>query len=187
MVFSPIMEVSSQRTKRQGFYTHYFMRFKNIVWFQDISSWNWSFEDYPYKNNCLLNFIDSCIKSFLNNLYTPKVPKRNAFVKLPLLGITSFQIRKKLQKLFSNKLTSCNLKIIFTSPVSVKSFLPKMLLSGFSYKYKCGACNATYYGITKQDFKVRIWEYLGISHLTGRNGKDWQQQTNNDPGTPLML
>ena len=148
MVFSPIMEVSSQRTKRQGFYTHYFMRFENIVWFQDISSWNWSFmmrsfiQDCPYKNNFLLNFIDSCIKSFLNNLYTPKVmvpnlPKRNAFVKLPLLGITSFRIRKKLQKLFSNKLTSCNLKIVFTSPVSVKSFftfkdkLPKMLLSRF--------------------------------------------------------
>ena len=67
----------------------------------------------------------------------PNLPKRNAFVKLPLLGITSFRIRKKLQKLFSNKLTSCNLKIVFTSPVSVKSFftfkdkLPKMLLSGF--------------------------------------------------------
>ena len=70
--------------------------------------------------------------------YTPKVlvpnaPKRNVFVKLPFLGSNSFQIRKKHQKIFSNKLTSCNLKIAFTSPVSVKSFftfkdkLPKML------------------------------------------------------------
>ena len=45
----------------------------------------------------------SCIKSFLNKLYTPKVtvqnvPKRNVFVKLPFLGITPLQIRKKLQK-----------------------------------------------------------------------------------------
>ena len=43
-----------------------------------------------------------CVKSFLNKLYTPKVvvpnvPKRNVFVKLPFLGSTSFQIRKKLQ------------------------------------------------------------------------------------------
>ena len=66
----------------------------------------------------------------------PNVPKRNIFVKLPFLGNTSFQTRKKLQKLFSDKLTSCNLKIVFTSPVRVKSFftfkdkLPKMLLSG---------------------------------------------------------
>ena len=40
------------------------------------------------KNNYPLSFTDSCIKSFLNKLYTPKimvpnVPKRNVFVKLP--------------------------------------------------------------------------------------------------------
>ena len=80
----------------------------------------------------------------------PNVPKRNVFVKLPFLGSTSFQIRKKLQKLFSDKLTSCNLKIVFTSPVRVKSFftfkdkLPKMLLSVLLYKCNCGGCNATY-------------------------------------------
>ena len=134
------------------------------------------------KNNYALNFIGSCIKSFLNKLYTPKVvvpnvPKRNVFVKLPFLGSTSFQIRKKLQKLFSDKLTSCNLKIVFTSPVRVKSFftfkdkLPKMLLSGLVYQYKCGGCNATYYGKTKRHFKVRICEHLGISHLTEKKVK----------------
>ena len=53
------------------------------------------------KNNYPPNFIDSCIKSFLNKLHTPKVivrnvPKRNVFVNLPLLGSTSFQIRKNL-------------------------------------------------------------------------------------------
>ena len=61
------------------------------------------------KNNYPLNFVDSCIKSFLNKLYTPKVvipnvPKRNVFVKLPFFGSTSFQIRKKLQKLFNWRL-----------------------------------------------------------------------------------
>ena len=102
----------------------------------------------------------------------PNVPKRNVFVKLPFLGSTLFQIRKKLQKLFSDKLTSCSLKIVFTSPVRVKSFntfkdkLPKMLLSGLVYQYKCGDCNATNYGKTKHHFKVRIWGHLGISHLT---------------------
>ena len=106
-----------------------------------------------------------CIKSFLNKLYTPKVmvpnvPKINVFVKLPFLRITLFQIQKKLQKLFSSKLMSCSLKIVFTSPVRVKSFfifkdkLPKMLLSGLVYKYECGGCNSTYYGKTKHHFKV---------------------------------
>ena len=52
----------------------------------------------------------------------PNVRKRNLFVKLLFLGSTSFQIRKKLQKLISNKLATCNLKIVLTSPVRVKSF-----------------------------------------------------------------
>ena len=63
------------------------------------------------------------------------------------------------------------------SPVRVKSFftfkdnLPKMLLSGLAYKYKCGGCSVTYYGKTKRQFKVRICEHLGISHLTGKKVK----------------
>ena len=131
---------------------------------------------YPF------NFIDSYIKSFLNKLYTPKVvvsnvPERNVFVKLPFLGGTSFQIQKKLQKLFSDKLMSCNLKIVFTLLVRVKSFftfkdkLPKMLLPGLVYEYERGGCNATYYGKTKRHFKVRICEHLGISHLTEKKVK----------------
>ena len=115
-------------------------------------------------------------------MYTPKVTfqnvrKREVFVKLLFLGSTSFRIQKKLQKLFNDKLTSCNLKIIFTSPVRVKSFftfkdkLTEILLSGLIYKYKCGACNATYYDKTKRHFKVRICKHLGISHLTGKKLK----------------
>ena len=103
--------------------------------------------------------------------------KRNVFVKLPFLGSTSFQIRKKLQKLFNDKVTSCNLKIVFTRPVRVKSLftfkdkLPKMLLSGLVYKHQWGGCNATYYGKTKRHLKVRIGEQLDISHLTGKKVK----------------
>ena len=78
------------------------------------------------KNNYPFNFIDSCFKSFLDKLYTDEVMvlnvlKRNVFVKLLFLGSTS-KIRKNLQTLFSDKLTSCNLKIVFTSPVRVQSF-----------------------------------------------------------------
>ena len=46
-----------------------------------------------------------------------------------------------------------------------------MLLSGFAYKYKCGDCNATYYGKTKLHSEVRIYEHLGISDLTGKKLK----------------
>ena len=107
----------------------------------------------------------------------PNVPKRTVFVKLPFLGSTSSQIRKKLQKLFGDKLTPSNLKIVFTLPVSVKSFftlkdkLPKMLLWRLVYQYNCGGGNGTYYGKTRCHFKVRICEHLAISHLTEKKVK----------------
>ena len=49
----------------------------------------------------ILHFL---FKSFLNELYTPEiavqdVPKRDVFAKFSLLGNTSFQIWKKLQKI----------------------------------------------------------------------------------------
>ena len=46
-----------------------------------------------------------------------------------------------------------------------------MLLSGLVYQYKCGDCNAIYYGKTKHHFKVRICEHLDISHLTEKKVK----------------
>ena len=124
--FSPIMKVSFQRTKREDFYAHYFIGVLAYV----VTLGHFEIDHLKtilIKNNYPLNFIGSCIKPFLIKLYTPKVvvpnvPKRNVFVKLPFLGSTLFQIRKKLQKLFIDKLTSCNLKIVFTSPVRVKSF-----------------------------------------------------------------
>ena len=133
------------------------------------------------KNNYPSDFIDSWIKSFFNKLYTPKVFVENipkhVFVKLPSLGNTSFPIRKKPHKLFSDRLMSCNLKIVFTSLVRGKSFftfkdkLPKMLLSRPVYKCKCGGCNATYYGKTKRRFKDQICEHLSISHHIGKKVK----------------
>ena len=79
------------------------------------------------KNNYPFVFIDSYIKSFVNKLYTPKVvvpivPKRNVFVKLLFLGSTSFQFWRKLLKLFSDKLTSCHLKIVLRHPLESKAF-----------------------------------------------------------------
>ena len=79
-----------------------------------------------YLPNYSPNFIDSCSKQFLNKLYTSKVivqnvPKTDVLVKLPFFRTTSIQIQKKLQQLFTYKLIFCNLKIVFMSPVRVKS------------------------------------------------------------------
>ena len=181
--FSTIVKVSFQQTKRGFFHTLLHRSFsipcdfilKSIIW--RLSSWKTIIVRISWIR--VLNY--SCIR-VSNKLYTPKVivqdvPKRNIFVKLTFLGSTSFQIRKKFQKLFSDKLTSCDLKIVFTSPVRVKNVsifkdkLPKMLLSGHVYKNKCSGCNPTYYGKTKHHSKNQICAHLGISHLTGKKVK----------------
>ena len=146
-----------------------------MLWLEEISIWNWSFEYYPYKNNYPWISYIRALNHFLINYIHLKLWFRMYLKEMFLLSYRSSEvIRKKLQKLFSDKLTFCNLKVVFTPPVRVKNFfsfkdkLPKMLLSGLIYKYKCGDCSANYYGKTKDHFKVRIWEHLGISYLTGK-------------------
>ena len=36
------------------------------------------------------------------------------------------------------------------------------------YKYKCGSCNTTYYGLCERHCKVRWSEHLSISSYTGK-------------------
>ena len=77
------------------------------------------------KNTYPPNSIDLRIKSFLNKQHKTEVVvndvrKRVVSIELLFLVRASFQIRKKFQRLFANKLTSINLKTVFTSSVRVK-------------------------------------------------------------------
>ena len=60
------------------------------------------------------------------------------FFKVLHLGITSFQIQKKLQKLLTDKLMSCNLKVILKgkSFFTLKDKLPKCYFQD-SFKSIC--------------------------------------------------
>ena len=58
----------------------------------------------PCKNNYPQNFIGLCIKSFLNNLYTPKVVAQNVPRKIFLLSCHSWKVLLKFGKGFKNKL-----------------------------------------------------------------------------------
>ena len=76
-----------------------------------------------------------------------------------------------------NKLPHCNLRIVFQTKCKLINFftfkdkIPVFLRSGIVYKFKCGGCNATYYGKTKRHFKIRMCEHLGVSALTGKRVK----------------
>ena len=85
--FPPIMKVSFQRTKSGLLHTLLRRNF-SICW--DFKTFHFEIDHLKtilIKNNYPLNFIDLCIKSFFNKLYTPKVmvpnvPKRHVFVQI---------------------------------------------------------------------------------------------------------
>ena len=76
-----------------------------------------------------------------------------------------------------NNVSHCNFRIVFQTKCKLIIFftfkvkIPVFLRSGIVYKFKCGGCNATYYGKTKRHFKVRMCEHLGVSALTGKRVK----------------
>ena len=102
--------------------------------------------------------------------------------------VLCFKSKRKLQKIYTEKLTFCNSKIAFVSPVRAKTFfaskdnLPKMVLLVLVYSQKCSGYNVSSYGKTKHHFKVQICEHLGVSHLTRENMK-----TSNDKLTTIQL
>ena len=135
-----------------------------------------------YKNSYPRDFVDRCIKEFLDRVLTRKivvstVPKKDLMIVLTYLGKLSLQIRTRINRVMRNKFPHCNLRIVFQTKCKLINFftfkdkIPVFLRSGIVYKFKCGGCNATYYGKTKRHFKVRTCEHLGISALTGKRVK----------------
>ena len=134
------------------------------------------------KDNFPVNFIDSSIKSFLNNFFAPKVivhdiPKRDVFIKLSFSGSTLFQICKKLQKSLTEELTCFNLKTFLGHLLSSKAFSLSRISCLRYYaqdlhtNIRVAGCNVVFYGKTERHYKNRICEHLGISHTIGKKVK----------------
>ena len=135
-----------------------------------------------YQNSYPRDFVDKCIKEFLDRVLTWKVvvstvPKKDLMIVLPYSGKLSLQICTRNNRVMRNELPHCNLRIVFQTKCKLINFLtfkdkiPVFLSSGIVYKFKCGCCNATYYGKTKRHFKIRMCEHLAVSALTGKRVK----------------
>ena len=100
---------------------------------------------------------------------------------LPYLGKRSLQILTGINRVTKNKLPYCNLEIVFHKKCSFidlftyKDKIPVFLLSGIVYKFNRGGCNAIFYSKTKRHFKVRMFENLGVSALTGKRMKGFNE------------
>ena len=135
-----------------------------------------------YKNSYPSDFVEKCIKKFLDKVLTQKVvvstlPKKDLMIVLPYLGNLSLQIRTRINRVMKNKLPHCSFRIVFQSKCKLINFfvfkdkIPIFLRSDIIDKFKCGGCNATYYSTTKRHFIFRMCENLGVSALTGKREK----------------
>ena len=71
-----------------------------------------------FRNDYPCDFIDVCIKRFLNNIFIDKkvyalAPKKELVCVLPLIGKKSLQLRSKLVKSEKINLSCCLLKVVF--------------------------------------------------------------------------
>ena len=136
------------------------------------------FEKNGYDNK----FFDRCLQTFLNKIYSKKVPqhtvpKTDLYIFFPYLGKLSLSARSTLEKTIRDILPCVNLKVVFriknrlSSKFTFKDKISKEMRSLLCYKFQCSSCNATYYGKTKRHFKVRVSEHMGVSARTGKNIK----------------
>ena len=134
------------------------------------------------KNGYPENFIDKCFKNFLNNVHlvkenVPTVEKKHSLLVLPYLGIISLQTRTKLRQALKGVLNFCKLEIVFKCQARLsnssryKGPIPKDLISGVVYKFRCGLCNKSYYGETIRHLDIRSGEHIGVSPLTEKKVK----------------
>tara|TARA_Y100000310_G_scaffold202746_1_gene202988 strand:- start:291 stop:1547 length:1257 start_codon:yes stop_codon:yes gene_type:complete len=135
-------------------------------------------------------FIDRCVKTFLDKIFTVKktvitVPKKEIRICLPFLGKQSFELRTKLSKLIATHFPQVKLLVIFNSNNRLRNFfsfkdkIPISVRSHILYRYTCDGCNAIYIGKTRRHYKVRIFEYLGLSLATGKKYTYNSQNVNN--------
>ena len=114
-------------------------------------------------NNYPQNFMNQCIKKFLNKLFIKKdlnfiVSKRELTFILPYSGMLSFDLRTRLRRTIERDLPYCKLKIIFRSKYRLNTLfrlkdpLEKKIRSGIIYRYTSSNCKVTYYGKTFRHF-----------------------------------
>ena len=151
-----------------------------------------NFKNNFLKNGYPFNFIDVCIKRFLNNIFIDKkiyflAPEKELVCELPFIGKTSLQIRSKLVKSVQNNLSFCHLNIVFQSPYKLRA------LFGFTdtldkkirdlvYRYSCSSWNATYYGKTYRHFfykSCRTYVYFKFNGKHVKNAKEAAMRLHN--------
>ena len=131
------------------------------------------------QNGYPTRFLDKVISKFLDKRFKKRVTittvsKKSLHLVLPYLGTQSSRMKKKLNKLFKEQLPSGKLEIVFKTTQRISSCfrfkdpIPRSLLSGVIYEYKCPRCNSRYIGSTYRYWENRLEEHLHMSASTGK-------------------
>ena len=124
------------------------------------------------------SLIDNCIRSFLDKIFSPKLPvhscsKKTLYFCLPYTGQHGLQLRTQLRKLLSSAYPHISIRFFFRPTCRLSDFfpfkdrIPFALRSHVVYKYKCQCCGALYVGQTRRHIHTRISEHMGVSPKTG--------------------
>ena len=131
------------------------------------------------QNGYPMTLIDKCINIFFLKFYKTKkivhtAEKLTFSIALPFLGKHSLEIKRKLEKLISNNMPYCKLRVLFKSSkklfhfFSYKDKIPQKLWSHNVYHYKCTRCNSCYIGLAERHTHIRWCDHLGISWQTSK-------------------
>ena len=148
-------------------------------------------KDIFKRNGYPINFIDKCVKRFLDKVFVEKktfltASKKQLLCVLPFIGKKSLQLRSRSVKSIQGNLQFCSLKVVFQSSCKLRSLfhfkdtLDKKIRSDLVYRYTCSNCNVTYYGKTYRHFFTRAAEHMGISNLTEKRFKNVKQSAVSD-------
>ena len=114
-------------------------------------------KDIFKRNGYPSNFIDKCVKMFLDKIFIEKrvflvAQKKELVCVLPSIGKKSLQLRAQLVRSIQQNLKFCSLNATFQLPCKLhtlfkfKDSLDKKIRSDLIYRYTCSNCSVTYYG-----------------------------------------
>ena len=130
------------------------------------------------KNEYPTRFLDKVISKFLDESFKKRViittvPKKTLRLVLRYLRTQSFRLKEKINRFFKEQLPSGKLEIVFrttqrmSSCFRFKDAIPRYLLSGVIYEYKCPRYNSRDIGSTYRYLEKTMEEHLHVLALTG--------------------
>ena len=124
------------------------------------------------------NFIDSCICSFLDKIFSAPAKISSApqviYFALPYTGKHVLQVQTQVCRLCSSAFSHIDLWFIFCPSVilshsfTFKNRILKGLKSCVVYQFKCRCCSTPYVSQTSWLLHMWVSDHLGISALTGK-------------------